>query len=58
MKKNNSTQFNEKRPHRTHRAKQPLTYAHYKTKKDKQNKYAKFMVTLPHGRQQHYLAVF
>ena len=33
----------------------PLTYAHNKTK---QNKHAKFMVTLPHGRQQHYLAVF
>jgi len=29
-----------------------------KVKKDKQNKHAKFMVTLPHGRQQHYLAVF
>ena len=27
-------------------------------KKDKQNKHAKFMVTLPYGRQQHYLAVF
>jgi len=26
--------------------------------KNKQNKHAKFMVTLPHGRQQHYLAVF
>jgi len=40
-------------------AKWPLTYAHNKTrKKDKQNKHAKFMVTLPYGRQQHYLAVF
>jgi len=29
-----------------------------KLKKDKQNKHAKFMVTLPHGRQQHYLVVF
>ena len=29
-----------------------------KLKKDKQNQHAKFMVTLPHGRQQHYLAVF
>ena len=29
-----------------------------KLKKDKQNKHAKFMVTRPHGRQQHYLAVF
>ena len=29
-----------------------------KLKNDKQNKHAKFMVTLPHGRQQHYLAVF
>ena len=27
------SQFNEKRPHRTHRAKWPLTYAHNKTKK-------------------------
>jgi len=29
-----------------------------KLKKDKQIKHVKFMVTLPHGRQQHYLAVF
>jgi len=29
-----------------------------KTKKNKQNKHAKFTVTLPRGRQQHYLAVF
>jgi len=29
-----------------------------KKDKDKQNKHAKFMVTLPHGRQQLYLAVF
>jgi len=28
-----NSQFNEKRPHRTHRAKWPLTYAHNKTKK-------------------------
>ena len=53
-----NSQVNKKRPHRTHRAKWTPTYAHNKTKKDKQNKHAKFMVTLPHGRQQHYLAVF
>ena len=29
-----------------------------KLKKDKQNEHAEFMVTLPHGRQQRYLAVF
>ena len=28
-----NSQFNEKRPHRTHRAKWPLTHAHNKTKK-------------------------
>jgi len=53
-----NSQFNEKRPYRTHRAKWPFTYANSKTKKDEQNKYATFMVTLPHGRQQHYLTVF
>jgi len=33
-----NSQFNQKRPHRTHRAKWPLTYAHNESiKKDKTN---------------------
>jgi len=31
-----NSQFNDNRPHRTHRANWPLTYAHNKTEKDKQ----------------------